>query len=106
MALPAVVCHYCFRHAVRSSHEPLVFASGFTAGATAVLLGALLYATSLMAAGKQFEVVGYGVFVSYLPVAVVEGLVTGSVVVLLRKVRPELLEAPLLVPAGQEVSRG
>jgi ABC-type Co2+ transport system permease subunit len=35
-----------------------------------------------------------------LAVALVEGLVTGSVVLFLRKVRPELLEAPLLAPSA------
>jgi len=35
----------------------------------------------------------------HFAVAVVEGLVTGSVVVFIRKVRPELLSSPLLVPS-------
>ena len=34
--------------------------------------------------------------------ALVEGMVTGSVVVLLRKVRPEVLGGPSLVPAWEE----
>jgi cobalt/nickel transport system permease protein len=103
MALPAVVCHYAFRRAVRSDHETLVFLAGFLAGATAILLGALLSAGSLMAAGRQFAGVGQLVLALHLPVALVEGVVTGSVVVLLRKVRPELLEAPPLASSGQEV---
>jgi hypothetical protein len=41
--------------------------------------------------------------VANLPAAVADGLVTGGAVMFLRKVRPELLEAPLLVPAAVEM---
>lgn len=106
MALPAVVCYYLFRRAIRVNNETLVFLVGFAAGATAILLGALLNAGSLIAAGKSFERLGQLVLAFHFPIAIIEGLVTGSVVVLLRKVRPELLEAPLLVSARQEALYG
>lgn len=100
MALPAVVCYYLFGRAVRSGNEAAVFAVGFAAGATAVLLGAALNAGSLTLAGKHFREIGMVVAALHVPLAGIEGLVTGSVVVLLRKVRPELLDAPLLVSPG------
>ncbi len=106
MAFPAVVCHYLFRRAVRHGHEPAVFAVGFAAGATAVLLAAILNAGSLRIAGEQFREVSILVAALHLPLAAVEGVVTASVVLLLRKVRPELLDAPLLTPSSQEVSNG
>jgi len=106
MALPGVACHYLFRALMRSGSEGAVFAVGFAAGATGILLGALLAGGSLMAAGKEFQAFGYVFLLANLPLAGLEGLVTGSVVVLLRKVRPELLDAPLLVPAGQEALNG
>ena len=96
MAVPAVVCHYLFRDAVRSRNEGTVFAVGFAAGGIAILLGALLAAGAIWAAGAEFRMFSKLVVLGHLPIVVVEGLVTGSVVVLLRKVRPELLEAPLL----------
>ena len=96
MAVPAVACHYLFRRAVHSRHETLVLAAGFAAGATGIVLGAVLTACALLIAGEAFEAVSKAVLAAHLPVAAVEGLVTGSVVVFLRKVRPELLEAPLL----------
>ena len=104
MGLPAVVCYYLFHSAVRNANEPWVFAAGVAAGATAVMLGALLTAAVLVAAGKSFEVFGPWVLVGHLPLALVDGLVTGSVVVLVRKVRPELLGAPLLASYSSEVS--
>jgi len=103
MALPAVACYYLFQRAVRSRREVLTFLAGFAAGATAITLGALLTAFALLSCGEQFEVVADTVLVAHLPLAVIEGLVTGSVVVFLRKVRPELLEAPLLISRRLEV---
>jgi cobalt/nickel transport system permease protein len=102
MAVPAVVCWYLFRRAVRSRFEPLVFVTGFLAGAVGMLLGATLAAAALFAAGKSFAPFAQVVLAAHLPMAVVEGLVTGSVVVLLRKVRPELLDAPMLAAVPQE----
>ena len=104
MALPAVACYYLFHAAVRNGTEPWVFAAGFAAGATAIILGALLTAASLVLAGKPFEVFGTMVLVGHLPLALIDGFVTGSVVVLVRKARPELLDAPLLVSFQSEVS--
>jgi len=106
MALPAVVCYYLFRRAAASRSELVVYSAGFTAGATAILLGAVLNAGALMAGGEAFQFIANLVAAFHLPLAVVEGLVTGSVVVLLRKVRPELLEAPLLAPGPQEATDG
>jgi cobalt/nickel transport system permease protein len=103
MALPAVVCYYCFRGAVRGRHEGLVYVAGFAAGALAILLGATLNVSALTVAGKSFEFLAKLVAILHIPLAVIEGFVTGSIVVLLRKVRPELLDAPPLVPVAQEV---
>ena len=106
MALPAVVCYYLFRFAVGGSRPPVVFAAGFLAGMTATLLGALILAAILILAGKQFQLVGEVSLLAHLPIALVEGMVTGSVVVLLRKVRPEMLGSLPLAPAVQEAWDG
>jgi cobalt/nickel transport system permease protein len=66
---------------------------------TGVILGATLAAAAWLGTGPEFRGVSILTLVSHLPLAVVDGLVTASVVVFLRKVRPELLEAPLLAPA-------
>ena len=106
MALPAVVCYYLFHRAVQHGDEKTVFAVGFVAGAAAILVGALLNAGSLWIAGPQFRMIGAVVATLHLPLAMVEGLVTGSVVLLLRNVRPELLDAPPLTCSPQEASNG
>jgi cobalt/nickel transport system permease protein len=97
MGLPAVVCHYLFRRAVRGNGEWFVFGAGFTAGATAMILGALIAAGVMISAGKEFSALAPLILAVHLPSAVIEGLVTGSAVVFIRKVRPELLNSPRLV---------
>jgi cobalt/nickel transport system permease protein len=104
MAAPAVVCHYVFRAAVCKDNEFWVFWAGFAAGATGILMGALMTASVIVLAGKPFEMFGQMLIVGYLPLVLIEGFVTGSVVVLVRKVRPELFDAPVLAPAALEVA--
>ena len=103
MATPAVACYYLFQRPVHSSRQAVVFWGGFAAGATAILIGALLLLTALTLAGKEFVAVGRAIFAVHLLLAPIEGLITGSVVVLLRKVRPEVLDSPLLAHVPQEV---
>jgi cobalt/nickel transport system permease protein len=98
MGLPAVVCYYLFRRAVACRHDGLAFAAGVAAGALAILLGALLTASALWIAGKEFELIGKAVLGFHVAVALAEGVVTGSVVVFIRKVRPELFGFSALVP--------
>jgi cobalt/nickel transport system permease protein len=107
MAAPAVACHYLFRRAVASMHESLTLCGGFAAGSAAILLAAMLVAGSLILSGKnEFDSIGKVFAILQLPLAVIEGLVTASVVGLVRKVRPELLDAPLLSPLPLEVKNG
>jgi len=106
MALPGVICYYLFRSGVCSSARSTVYAAGFAAGALGVMLGALLSSLALVFAGQRFVVLAEVFLTLHLPVALIEGLVTGSVVVLLRQVRPEVLRAPVLAPLVQEVPDG
>ena len=106
MALPAVFGYYLFHRAARTGGEGLAFAAGLGAGVVATILAALLVAPAILLAGDGFAGLAKGFLVVQLPLALVEGLVTASAVVFLRKVRPELLDAPLLAPARLEVSDG
>ena len=99
MGLPAVVCYYLFRRAAACRNDGLAFSAGMATGVLAMLLGALLTATALWIAGREFELIGKAVLGFHFAVAAIEGLVTGSVVVFIRKVRPELFDSTLLVPS-------
>ncbi len=103
MAVPAVAVYHLLRGTVRAESDGIAFAGGLAAGAFGVLLGLALWAGAMIAAQPEFRALSQAAVVAHLGLAVIEGLVTASAVVFLRKVRPELLEAPLLA-AGLEVS--
>jgi cobalt/nickel transport system permease protein len=106
MALPGVICYYLFGKAVRSRSQATIYAAGFAAGAMGVVLGAVLSSTALLFTDRTFTMLASGFLAFHAPVALIEGLVTGSVVVLLRQVRPEVLRAPLLAPMTSEAADG
>ena len=66
----------------------------------------MLSSAAMMLAGKSFVVLAKWFLAVHVPIAGIEGLVTGSMVVLLRQVRPEVLRAPMLTPVMQEVGDG
>jgi len=92
MAGPAVVCHYLFAWGVRGRGPTVAFVCGLLAGGVAVLLSALLVCVALVTTGKAFAVVAGLVVAAHVPVAVIEGLITGCIAGFLRKVKPELLD--------------
>lgn len=98
MAAPAVICGVIFRGPLGRAPRSAVAFWGFAAGATAVAISGLGNALCLFLAGKQFELFAAIMAAVHLPLAVAEGLITASVVVLVRQVRPDLLGT--LGPAG------
>jgi cobalt/nickel transport system permease protein len=99
MGLPALCCYALFNRRVRSADRPIAFSLGFGAGVLGILGSCVLLGAALLASGKEFGRVAEFVILAHLPIAAVEGLVTGSVVVFILKVRPELLVAPAKEPA-------
>lgn len=96
MALPAVVSHYVFRGFVRSSRAPIVMTGSFFAGALAILLSGTMAAAALWGAQPEYRSVAGIVLGVHLPIALVEGVVTVSAVLFLRKVCPEMLTPPAI----------
>lgn len=94
MAVPAIVCYYVFNRLLRRMRSRVaVFAAGVAAGAFGVLMGVGLLVLCLWTTGKGFRAVSVAVGLAHIPVIVIDGLLTGSIVVFLRRVRPEILEA-------------
>ncbi len=96
MATPAIVTYLLLRRGIHAKSETLTFFAAFFAGAFALMLGALLNAAALTLAGKEFYLFAGASLTAHLVAMPLEGLITATTVVFLRKVRPELLEAPLL----------
>ena len=94
MALPAVLCFVLFNGLVRSENSTISGAAAFACGALAVLMSGLMVAFSLIWTEESFLQVAKIVLIGHLPVMVIEGVVTALIVGFLKKVKPEILEAP------------
>jgi len=94
MAVPALLCHLALSRWLRSARGPVVFLLGAGAGVLGIVGGCVLLAGALLTTGQAFARVAQLALVAHGPVAIIEGAVTGAVVVFLRQVRPELLQAP------------
>ena len=95
MAGPAVLVGTLLRRWLTHPNGTARFAAGFAAGAGAVLLGALIASVALAASGKAFQAAAAMLLLGHLPIALIEGFVTGAVVGFLARVRPDILEARL-----------
>lgn len=93
MAVPGLACYYVFNGAVRRWKDGWAFAAGSAAGAFSIGVGALLLASALYLSGKEFVTVAGAVLAAHVPVMAIEGVVTGSAVAFLSKVRPEIFDA-------------
>lgn len=95
MAVPAVIVYYLFASRIdRHSSRRKVFGLAFVAGASAILLTCFSGALTLLASGREFIGAITAIGIAHIPVMIIEGFVTGSVMVFLHKVRPELLKVP------------
>lgn len=91
----SLLCYYLFNASLRSVRSKLAAGIiGACAGALSILLAASLVMAELMITGESFVLLAQGLLLAHLPVAIIEGVITGSVVLFLRKVRPAMLESP------------
>jgi cobalt/nickel transport system permease protein len=104
MALPAVLCYYLFNRLVITKTGTVAFVYGFVAGALAIVLSTVLIGLSLFVTSGAFLQVIQLTFLAHLPVMLTEGIITGSIVVFLHQVRPELLTVPLILSPQMEAS--
>lgn len=91
MALPALVCAWLLRPLLGRVAPGAVFWVGAAAGAIGVSLTAVMVALSLGLSAEPLLPAAQVLLVTYLPLALVEALVTGTVLVFLQRVAPELL---------------
>ncbi|NIO17443.1 MAG: cobalt transporter CbiM [Deltaproteobacteria bacterium] len=92
MAAPAIAFSYLFRGLVAGRGKAAPSIGGFLAGFSSVLGGALLIALLLDLSGEGFLRAGQVVVLAHLPVMVIEGIITGMIVLFIRKVKPEMFE--------------
>jgi len=69
----------------------IAFIGGALGGASAVLIGTLFVSLALFETEKSFIGVAVTLLTMHLPIAFIEGIITGFVVLYLKKVKPEAL---------------
>ncbi|WP_068086566.1 cobalt transporter CbiM [Polycladidibacter stylochi] len=98
IALPAVLVFYICRQGVAARSAITSAVWGGIGGTLSIVLTTLLVGASLALSGDEFIPAAKLVFVTHIPVMIIEGLLTGFAVYLARKVKPELF-AELTVSA-------
>lgn len=93
LALPAILCFYLFQPLVhKATTNKVLFVYGSGAGILAIALSTFLMAFSLLTTGETFGYLVQLMWIAHLPVMLVEGVITGMVIIFLRQVRPESLK--------------
>jgi len=90
MAMPGVLSYYIFRKMIHKG-ENTAFIGGFLGGALAILLGTIFISIALIETEKSFVGVAATLLTMHLPIAFIEGIITGFVLIYLKKVKPEAL---------------
>jgi cobalt/nickel transport system permease protein len=96
MAFPAVLFGFLCGRLIKSPHRAVRGVAEFIAGAGAILLSGLMVAGSLvLALGQSIDAAARLILLAHVPVMLIEGVITIFVVEFIRKVRPEMLWAPM-----------
>ena len=94
MAGPGILAHYLFRFPAARPGRSVAFSAGFGAGTLGVALGCLSLSLSLYLSDESFINAARLALLAHLPVMLIEGLIGGSVVLFLNRVRPDLILGP------------
>ncbi len=95
MAVPALLVAFLLGSPLRRTENPrLAFAIGAAAGGSGVVLTAVLVCASLALSGDEYVPALGIILASYGPLAIVEAVITGAAVSMLKKLKPELLGVP------------
>jgi len=92
MALPAVCCYYLFSAILRKANSRgAVFITGFSLGSFAIALSGVMIALTLYLSSKDFLGVISAILIAHIPIMIIEGVLTGAVLVFILKVCPHIL---------------
>lgn len=92
MAAPAVLCYLCLGWCRRPGVSDRVFVvAAFFSGFLSVFFAAVFVGLTLFLSGEAFFQVAKVAAAAHLPVMLIEGAITASCMVFIRKVKPEML---------------
>jgi cobalt/nickel transport system permease protein len=91
IALPAVIVYYVCRAGVATAAPKAAAAWGALGGGLAIILTTGCVAAALALTGDQFLPAAKLVFLGHIPIMAIEAVLCGAAVLLIRRVKPELL---------------
>lgn len=92
MATPAILVYYLFGKQIQKTPSAKgLFSIGLLAGMSAIIVTALLGSGLLFLSGKEFVGAVVAILLAHIPIAIIEGFVTGAILSFLHKVRPDIL---------------
>lgn len=91
MASSAVLCFIMFKWLVKLPNQVWNFVGGLLTGFFSVFGAGIFVALSLFLSGEIFSPVAKMIVIVHIPVMIIEGILTGFVILFLKKVKPELL---------------
>ncbi len=98
IGVPALLMYFLFHRMIKKNMKVMSLVSAALAGALSVLLSSLFVAFTLVFSGEEFIAIAKLIVIAHLPVMAIEGMVNVFVVVLLKRVKPEVLEVPYALP--------
>jgi cobalt/nickel transport system permease protein len=98
IGVPALIVYLLFSGFIRREGKIVPLIGAALAGTLAVLLSAVFTAFSLVFSGAEFIPMAKITVIAHLPVMAVEGMVNVSVVMLLKKAKPEMLDGLRTIP--------
>jgi len=87
MAIPAVISYYLFRPLIKKN----LFLTGFLSGFFSILLSCLFVSLSLISTNKYFLNIAKTITLVHLPIAFIEGIITGFILTFLKKTKSEII---------------
>ena len=103
IAAPAVLCGIAARPFIARGNLTTAAVAGGIAGGAAVGLTAVLVAVSLTLSGGEFLAAAVLIAGWHVPVMAIEGAVTAAAVLLIKRVRPDMLPSRKLVRSASPI---
>jgi cobalt/nickel transport system permease protein len=94
MATPAIIVYFLFYRFIKGNRRVISIICAALAGVLGVLLASLFTAFSLVFSGEEYSTIAKIIVFAHLPLMAVEGVVNVSIIMLLKRVKPEILEVP------------
>lgn len=93
IAVPALIVGSVFRLVIDRNRSGNMFVLGCVAGGVSVSMTAAFIYFNLLLTGTEYQLSGKVILVSYLPLIIVEAIISGIILSFIVKVSPQLLQS-------------